>query len=110
MPPPPAEALTSSGKPTSRAAASRPCSSRGANRALPVAEMRYWVVGVPAPGEPAEETLGDDHRLASLSQSGWQVRFDRYQAVGPLELPSRIEMTTDGLRLRVVASDWSLPP
>jgi len=77
---------------------------------LPVAEMRYWVVGVPAPGVPAEETLGDDQRLASLAQSGWQVRYDRYEAVGSITLPARMEMTTEGLRLRVIASDWELAP
>ena len=35
MPPPPADALTSSGKPTTRAASSRPARSPGAKRALP---------------------------------------------------------------------------
>lgn len=82
----------------------------GAGQALPVAEMRYWVVGVPAPGMEAEETLGADRRLASLLQSGWQVRYDRYLGVGALSLPARIEMTRQGLRLRVVASDWRLRP
>lgn len=82
----------------------------GAERRLPVAEMRYWLVGAPAPGLPAEETLGDDRRLASLAQSGWQVRYDRYEAVGALTLPARLEMATEGLRLRVVASGWQLPP
>lgn len=82
----------------------------GAGHALPVAEMRYWFVGVPAPGITAEETLGEDRRLASLAQSGWRIRYDRYQGVGALSLPARLEMTREGLRLRVVASGWQLPP
>jgi outer membrane lipoprotein LolB len=82
----------------------------GRGQALPVTEMRYWLVGAPAPGAPYQETLGDDRRLASLSQSGWQVRYDRYEEVGALSLPGRLEMKTEGLRLRVVASDWRLPP
>jgi outer membrane lipoprotein LolB len=82
----------------------------GAGRALPVAQMRYWLVGVPAPGSPHRESLGADRRLASLSQSGWQVRYDRYQAVGSLALPARLEATTEGLRLRIAISDWRLPP
>ena len=72
--------------------------------------MRYWVIGVPAPGLAAEETLGADRRLAGLSQSGWQVRYDRYESVGALVLPTRLEMTTEGLSLKVVASRWLLPP
>jgi outer membrane lipoprotein LolB len=82
----------------------------GPGRSLPVAEMRYWLVGAPAPGAPHEESLGEDRRLAQLSQSGWRVRYDRYEPVGSLALPARMEMTTEGLRLRVVVSDWRLPP
>lgn len=82
----------------------------GPGHALPVAEMRYWLVGAPAPGAPHEETIGDDGRLARLAQSGWQVRYERYDAVGRLALPARLEMTTAGLRLRVAVSSWRLPP
>lgn len=82
----------------------------GPGAKLPVTQMRFWLLGVPAPGAPHDEALGGHERLASLAQSGWQVRFDRYAAVGRLALPDRIEMTTAGLRLRVVVSDWRLPP
>jgi outer membrane lipoprotein LolB len=82
----------------------------GPGQPLPVAAMRYWLVGVPAPDAPHEEMLGDDRRLASLEQSGWRVRYERYEPVGALALPARLEMTTAGLRLRVVVSNWRLPP
>jgi len=82
----------------------------GPGQKIPVTQMRYWLVGAPAPDVPHEESLGNDERLASLAQSGWQVRFERYEAVGSLTLPARMEMTTQGLRLRVVVSDWRLPP
>lgn len=82
----------------------------GPGLGLPVAEMRYWLVGAPAPAGGFEETLGDDRRLASLAQAGWQVRYERYDAVGALALPARIEMSTAGLRLRVVVSSWRVPP
>ena len=82
----------------------------GAVRPLPVQDMRYWLLGVPAPGTAHEETLGTDQRLASLTQSGWLIRYGSFEKVGALALPQRIEMTTQGLRLRVVVSDWQLPP
>jgi outer membrane lipoprotein LolB len=77
---------------------------------LPVAELRYWLVGAPAPGSPHQESLGADHRLASLDQSGWRVGYGAYRGIGDLVLPSRMEITTDGLRLRVMVADWRLGP
>ena len=77
---------------------------------LPIAEMRYWLIGTPAPGSAFRETMGEGGSLSSLEQSGWTVRYDRHRAVGGLVLPERIEMTTEGLRLRVAVSDWRLTP
>jgi len=82
----------------------------GAGRALPVQDMRYWLIGVPAPGKPHEETLGTDQRLSSLTQSGWLIRYGSFETAGAHALPQRLEMTTQGLRLRVAVTDWQLPP
>ncbi len=82
----------------------------GAGAPLPIAAMRYWLIGVPAPDAPHRETIGEDHRLASLEQSGWQVRFDRYKSAGSVAMPERIEITTVGLRLRVLVADWRIEP
>ena len=77
---------------------------------LPVAELRYWLVGVPAPGLAHQETVGDDGRLAGLEQAGWRLRYSRYAAVGGLALPVRIEIESETARLRLVVSSWRLPP
>ena len=77
---------------------------------LPVAELRYWLVGVPAPDQPYEENIGTDGRLAMLEQAGWRMRYGRYNPVGRVQLPSRIEILTKTARLRLVVSKWSLPP
>lgn len=87
----------------------------GPGHSLPVAEMRYWLVGAPAPGPAYEETIGEDRRLAGLSQSGWQVRYEKYGLTRGIDLPTRLEMTSSDLRLRVVVSKWTvtdatLPP
>lgn len=82
----------------------------GPGSPLPIVEMRYWLVGAPAPDSPHRESFGEDQRLASLDQSGWQVRYDRYGTVGELALPERIELTTEGMRLRVAVADWRIEP
>ena len=81
----------------------------GRGTMLPVGQMRYWLVGVPAPGLQHEEVRDAGRRLAELGQSGWRVCYERYGTVGAYELPTRVEMSTEGLRLRVVVSDWRMP-
>ena len=77
---------------------------------LPIPQLRYWLVGTPAPGAPHIESLGTDARLATLDQAGWQVRYERYRSAGALALPARLDITKDALRLRVVVQDWRLAP
>lgn len=77
---------------------------------LPLAELRYWLVGAPAPGSSHQETIGADGRLARLEQAGWQLRYSRYEAVGQLALPARIDIESETARLRLVVSSWRLPP
>lgn len=82
----------------------------GPGSKLPIAAMRYWLVGAPAPDSPYAEAIGEGGSLSGLEQSGWTVGYERYRVVGSLALPERIEMTTEGLRLRVAISEWRLEP
>lgn len=75
---------------------------------LPIAELRYWVIGAPAPGIPHHETTGTDQRLQLLEQSGWRVAYAGYRSAGEQALPARLEITTGDLRLRLVVSDWRI--
>jgi len=77
---------------------------------LPIAQLRYWLVGAPAPGSPFTETQGADARLATLEQAGWSVRYDRYRTAGALVLPAKLDITKGALRLRVAVADWRLAP
>lgn len=77
---------------------------------LPMSELRYWLIGVPAPDLPHRETIGADGRLAGLEQAGWHLRYARYETVDGLALPARIEIESTAARLRLVVSSWSLAP
>jgi outer membrane lipoprotein LolB len=79
---------------------------------LPVAGIRYWVRGVPVPGRPALVETDADRRLVSLTQSGWKIRYERFQDVDGRAWPTRMQLTTDDLSVRLVVDDWTLgsPP
>ena len=79
----------------------------------PFDALRYWVLGLTAPGEPAMEVVtGGTGRIAEMTQQGWHIRYDRWteQATpaGAVRLPQRLTATRDDLRLRLVVDRWKL--
>jgi outer membrane lipoprotein LolB len=74
-----------------------------------VAALRYWVLGLPAPGTVASRTLDPRGRLAALEQSGWRIRFLDYGRQDGYELPGRVFAQKDGTRVRLVVGRWRLP-
>jgi len=73
---------------------------------LPLASLRYWIIGAPDPALPAEESVGSLPRLDHLQQSGWQIDYPLYVASGGLWLPKRLTLERGAARVRVVVDQW----
>ncbi|MET0279876.1 MAG: lipoprotein insertase outer membrane protein LolB [Steroidobacteraceae bacterium] len=78
----------------------------------PFEALRYWVLGLPAPGEAPTERIDAAGRIAQLTQAQWQIRFERWVPVaagsGEVQLPQRLTATREGVRLRVFVDKWRL--
>ena len=76
---------------------------------FPVEGIRYWVRGVPAPGNAITvinvDVLG---QLVRLEQSGWDIRYDRYQTLDGRGWPTRMHLSTDDITVRLVIDEWLL--
>lgn len=77
---------------------------------LPVASLRYWVLGRPAPGSPYRLQLGNRGLLVRLEQQGWTVRYQAYRNARGLLLPERLAASRAGTRIKLIVSRWTLPP
>lgn len=87
---------------------------------VPLNELNYWILGLPAPDVSANQDMDEWGRLKTLRQSGWEIRFLEYTRTGALELPSKlfIKKQTDGadatelknaaLNLRLSIERWTL--
>ena len=90
----------------------RPWSSSWAVR-LPLAQLRYWMLGVPAPvggglgSSPVQMATGP---VPGFVQDGWVVTLDESRVVGAWRLPVKLSATTSGVRIKLVVDDWQLPP
>lgn len=74
---------------------------------LPLAELRYWVRGVPAPDMEAAESLDPDSQtLTALDQNGWHIDYLEYTATDSGRLPRRLTAIRDGTRVKLVIDRW----
>lgn len=79
--------------------------------ALPVAGARYWVLGLPVPGHPVTQlSLDEQGRLRDLAQDGWRISVLDYRKVEGVDLPRKLFLLGDTLRLRLVINAWTLIP
>jgi outer membrane lipoprotein LolB len=78
----------------------------------PFASLRYWVLGVPAPGSAATELFDAGGRLQQLEQQGWLLTYRRQAevntAAGSLQLPALLTATRGDIGLRLVIDRWRI--
>jgi outer membrane lipoprotein LolB len=74
---------------------------------FPVSHLRYWVLGQPAPGTPADFEIDANGRIVTIEQDGWTLAFSEYQGAGSLELPRKFEVAGAELKLKVIVDTWS---
>jgi len=76
---------------------------------MPVAGLRYWILGLADPGQSQKEAILDRYgRLASVQQDAWNVELQRYTPVGQMELPDKLSVNKDDLRVKMVVDNWKL--
>ena len=63
---------------------------------VPLASLRYWILGVPDPASPADEVVDVEKRLTSLQQGGWQIEYADYVVVQGEWLPGRMTLQARG--------------
>ena len=77
---------------------------------LPLAQLRYWMLGLPAPnpagGGPVQFSTTP---VPGFVQGGWGVSFEELKPQAGWNLPARLTATTSGARVRIVVDDWILP-
>lgn len=68
---------------------------------LPLAELRFWIMALPAPGDPAAALTRDaGGRVSSIDQSDWRIVY--VYPEGPATLPRRLDLSRGGQHIRLV--------
>lgn len=74
---------------------------------LPWQYLRYWMLGLAAPGEAATVEAGSAAPWRVIEQSGWRLTYDSFVRVHGVELPQRFSAQRGTLRVRVFVDDWA---
>src|SRR5579885_802174 len=77
---------------------------------LPVDGLRYWVLGLPAPGTTPQLRLNSEGLLQSMDQEGWHLDYLEYQTADGYRLPRMFTLSDAQRGFRVVIDQWSLAP
>lgn len=74
--------------------------------ALPLGELRWWLLGMPAPGEAEVNRDAGSGEIRGFAQNGWSVSIAaRAPALG-FSLPRRLTAEREGARLRLLVERW----
>ena len=75
---------------------------------FPLRGLRYWVLGVTAPGAAVEALeLDPEGRPEHFFQSGWRIVYRRYVGVRDLALPERLDLERARFEARLVVGRWN---
>jgi outer membrane lipoprotein LolB len=74
---------------------------------LPLAELRWWLLGLPAPQPSAEKQQANpESPIEAFQQSGWRVSVDSRAPGLGFSLPQRLTAQRDGARLKLFVEEW----
>ena len=76
---------------------------------LPLSRLHHWVLGVAETGSPAQIERNGNGQIAVLRQDGWEIRYLRHSAAMQDSLPTRLQLSRDGLQMQLLIDEWELP-
>lgn len=75
---------------------------------MPVYDMRYWILGLPAPGKSTTSRVDEHGQLRLLKQDGWRVEYQDYRIVGSIAMPRRLVAERGDVRIKLLVEHWYL--
>ncbi len=78
---------------------------------VPVSGFKYWVRGLQEPGvDVTNQQLDGNGLITEMQQADWNIRIKRYMDVEGLDLPAKIFMHNDHVKLKLIIQTWDTTP
>lgn len=81
---------------------------------LPIEQLKFWIKGIPAPGQAYTHTTNEQALLSSLSQDNWAIQYISYQESSQgtgqnrdmISMPKKIKLTNGDVKVTLLINDW----
>jgi outer membrane lipoprotein LolB len=73
---------------------------------MPLAELRWWLLGLPAPGDAALDQDAVTGEIRGFQQFGWKVHVETREPALGFSLPKRLTVQREGARLKLAVDRW----
>lgn len=81
---------------------------------IPIAALRFWMLGLSADSTAGDATSVDaacdaaNHcALETINENDWVIQFPEVMRVGSVVLPKKIQANAPGIQLKLLVRDWS---
>jgi outer membrane lipoprotein LolB len=74
---------------------------------LPSDSLRYWVLGMRAPGAESDVEFDEEGQLALLRQSGWEIRYVQFDGTHNPPLPRKLFARSGEHQVRISVRKWT---
>lgn len=75
---------------------------------LPIDNLRYWILGLPAPKLAYKSQFDTYNHLSYLQQQGWEISYANFISVNNIDLPTSIIISNPRLQVKVIIKKWEL--
>ncbi len=76
---------------------------------IPLRSMPFWLRGLPDPKTAGVEQIDENGLLRRLEQEGWRITYDQYREVEGIDLPRKMTLQGDRVRIKLIVDNWNLP-
>ncbi|THB70022.1 MAG: outer membrane lipoprotein LolB [Gammaproteobacteria bacterium] len=78
---------------------------------VPVANLEYWIKGLPGTSKVESLSYNNDGTIASMQQSGWDIKYLDYQTFDQISkqtmLPRKLQAINGNLKIKIVIKEWN---
>jgi outer membrane lipoprotein LolB len=79
------------------------------NLKLPIAQLEYWILGLPSPTLAIDHIILNDYAmLENIKQGGYNITYNDYNLTNNYLLPNRITITAPGLHIKIIVQSWQV--